>query len=415
MKQNIARIIILFFVCYISSSILYAQEKGILIHSRDTMDVDIVSAMNAYQSPIYSDPELPAFTFVSKNRNAALGIGGYVRFTTSYDFGGSIDNRDFVIYQIPMITSRSQSNRFRMDATTSRLYVRFLKRTRWGLFHLYVDNDFGGPGNNIRFNLIYASIGHLKLGRYWSVMADIETYPPSVDFQGPNSFAGMITYQLSYTGALSKHLSYGVGLEIPSYSINDSLSASKVSQRIPSLPLYIQTQGKWGHLRLSGLIRPLLYKNTSTQRDRYAFTWGGILSSIIKPTSSTSFYMQAIYGLGIGNYIFDFNDNGLDLIPSVSEKGKLEPFGLWGGFAGASHRFNSDMMLSATYSYLRGLDRGNYYPTLYKQGQYVTATFYYDITQKMQFALEYDFGHLKHYNRQDGRANRVIGMLRYDF
>lgn len=43
----------------------------------------------------------------------ALGIGGYVRLTTSYDFRGISDNVDFVPYDIPTPANPAEKSRIK--------------------------------------------------------------------------------------------------------------------------------------------------------------------------------------------------------------------------------------------------------------------------------------------------------------
>ncbi|MEG1587465.1 MAG: hypothetical protein RR346_11405, partial [Bacteroidales bacterium] len=287
--------------------------------------------------------------------------------------------------------------------------------TKSGILQFFVETDFRGFSDRNRFTAIYASLNGWRLGRYWSVLADLESYPPSVDFQGPNSFAGTSTYQISYQGNLNKHISIGVGLEMPEYSIADSLARIRLPQRIPSLPFYIQYQTGLGHLRVGSILRPLLYRNTISNHTEYAFTWGVVGSATLKLVSKTNFYFQTVFGKGIGNYTFELNGMGLDLISDGEKSGKLKAARLWGAFAGVQHEFTSFFQASAIYSQLRLLDNKIPDPDLYKIGQYLVFTGYFNLTPRMQLAIEYDFGRLDLKNRRWGSANRMIGMIRYDF
>ncbi|MEG1587466.1 MAG: hypothetical protein RR346_11410, partial [Bacteroidales bacterium] len=110
----------LFSVCFLSAQAKEKDEFVILKIGDDTLHTEIQKAFEAFQGPLYSDPGLPAFTLVSKNNRIAAGIGGYVRFTTSFDFGGIVPSRDFVTSLIPVPSSSAQRSQFNMDASTSR-------------------------------------------------------------------------------------------------------------------------------------------------------------------------------------------------------------------------------------------------------------------------------------------------------
>lgn len=415
------KITILFFCLLFINSLVSAssdkeEEQPIYLQVGDeAFKASILTNFETFRGPLYSDPGLPAFTLMSKDNKIAVGLGGYVRFTTSFDFGGMMPNRDFIPFLLPVPTSSRQRSQFIMDASTSRLFLRFLAQTKLGLFHFFVETDFRATGSRNRFSAIYASIGGWRIGRYWSVMADLDSYPPSVDFQGPNSFAGTFTYQISYQGKFTNHFSYGVGVELPDYSLADSLANYKQPQRIPSLPVYVQYDGGFGHVRLAALLRPLIYKNGISGHTEYATTWGVVGSAFIKPFHKTTLYMQSLYGAGIGTYNFELNGTGLDLIPDSRLPGKLKAADFWGAFLGIKYDFSKAFQASAVYSRLRLMKNGLAIPTMYETGQYVVATGYFNLTPRMQLALEYDFGHLELRNHGHGRSNRLIGMIRYDF
>ncbi|MEG0950165.1 MAG: hypothetical protein RR212_14670 [Bacteroidales bacterium] len=381
----------------------------------DAIKASIQTNFESFQGPLYSDPGLPAFTLISRNNKIAVGIGGYVRFTTSFDFGGIMPNRDFIPFLLPVPVSSAQRSQFIMDASTSRVFLRFLADTKLGLFHFFVETDFRASQNRNRFTAIYASMGGWRIGRYWSVMADLDSYPPSVDFQGPNSFAGTSTYQISYQGNFNKHFSFGLGIELPDYSIADSLDNYRQPQRIPTIPGYLQYNNEFGHIRVASLARPLIYKNGLSGSTEYAMTWGVIGSAFIQTSRKMTFYLQSMYGSGIGTYNFELNGGGWDLIPDVARPGKLRPAKFWGGFAGTKYNFSAFFQASAIYSCLRVLKNDLRDPDVYKTGQYVVTTGYFNLTPRMQLAIEYDFGYLRLRNNQHGRSNRLIGMIRYDF
>lgn len=374
----------------------------------------VQAGFEQFQGPLYSDPGLPAFILISRNKRIAAGVGGYVRFTGSADFGGMIPNKDFIPYLIP-VGPGYQKSQFNMDATTSRIYLRFIADTKLGLFHFYVETDFRAAGNRNRFTAIYATWNGFRIGRYWSVMSDLESYPPSIDFQGPNAFSGTPIHQIAYQGKFNSHFSYGIGLELPDYSIADSLSAYTMPQHIPTLPGYVQYNNAYGHLRVASLARPLVYKDILTNKTQYVMTWGVVGSSVIRPSKKSTFYLQAVYGKGIGTYNFEFNGNGLDLVADLKRPGKLRPADYWGGFIGTQYDFSSFFQASAIYSFQRLLKTGLNDPDLYKYGQYVVATGYFNLTPRMQLAVEYDYGYLKLRSNRNGHANRLMGMIRYDF
>ena len=67
----------------------------------------------------FQQSHIPQFIFTSADSRFSLAVGGSVTLRTSYDFGGAVDNIDFVPYDIPMSNSYASRQRVMMDASTS--------------------------------------------------------------------------------------------------------------------------------------------------------------------------------------------------------------------------------------------------------------------------------------------------------
>lgn len=415
--MNKTVLICLTMIFYLNTLLLaQEQQEGVLLlPAADTAQVEITNKISEWEFPLYHDPALPAFILISKNKNLALGIGGYVRFSMSQDFDGSVDNRDFVVYQIPVPRTGSQRSRFFIDASTSRMYIKLLANTRWGILQGVIDTDFRALSNRYRYSAAYVKLNGFLVGRYWSVMADLGAYPPGVDFQGPNAFTGASAYQVSYQGKIGSFFRFGTGIELPDYSIPDSLSSKTLPQVIPTVPLYVQGEGDWGHFRLAALLRPLTYQDLNNDNRRYVFTWGTVASSVLNINKKLTVYLQGMYGSGISNMLFDLSGFGLDLYPAANNNGKLLPYRMAGGYVGCQYRFNERFSMSGIYSQLRLYRGETRLPSLYRYGQYIIGTFYYNITPKLQLAAEYDHGKRQDQDLISGYANRLQMSMRYDF
>ena len=83
--------------------------NGIVIVTIDKAGDEIIRIMNESQLPYIHDPKAPRFLLMDKQGKFALGIGGYVRATGEYDFGGIVDDIDFVPANIPSISKIKKS------------------------------------------------------------------------------------------------------------------------------------------------------------------------------------------------------------------------------------------------------------------------------------------------------------------
>lgn len=118
-------------------STIHAQKKeiiddeapnGIVIVTIDKAGDEIIRIMNESQLPYIHDPKAPRFLLMDKQGKFALGIGGYVRATGEYDFGGIVDDIDFVPANIP--SSSKIKNQFQMDASTATIFLKLVGHTR---------------------------------------------------------------------------------------------------------------------------------------------------------------------------------------------------------------------------------------------------------------------------------------------
>ena len=77
------------------------SPKGVVLVTIDKAGDEIIRIMNESQLPYIHEPQAPRFLLTDRKGKFALGIGGYVRATAEYDFGGIVDNIDFIPAYIP--------------------------------------------------------------------------------------------------------------------------------------------------------------------------------------------------------------------------------------------------------------------------------------------------------------------------
>lgn len=93
------------------------SPKGVVLVTIDKAGDEIIRIMNESQLTYIHEPQAPRFLLTDRKGKFALGIGGYVRATAEYDFGGIVDNIDFIPAYIP--NGSKIRNQFQMDAGTS--------------------------------------------------------------------------------------------------------------------------------------------------------------------------------------------------------------------------------------------------------------------------------------------------------
>ena len=97
----------------------YSQYEGaapvVYITENIYEQPDIIAIFNNTHSGYFRDPKASRFILVDQKGRWGLGIGGYVQTKAEYDFGGIVDNVDFLPSYVS--TGDQASSRFQMDAT----------------------------------------------------------------------------------------------------------------------------------------------------------------------------------------------------------------------------------------------------------------------------------------------------------
>ena len=387
-------------------------------HSADNETIKAIYEANGLH---FQDPRAPRFLFLDRRGRVALGIGGYMKGTLSVDMGGIANNLDFVTADIPTPNRPDMRSQFQMDASTSRIFLKLVgRRTSIGDFTVYLESDFrgGGAGSyNMRLRQAYIQLGSIRAGRSWSTFFDPASAPPTVDFEGPSGTVFGRNMQLQYSQRLNKHWSFAAAIEAPSASYTTQAGQSEaIKQRLPDLPAYVQYEwdGGQSHIRLSGLLRALSYRNLVSADNKYAIGWAGQLSGTIALTPQFTLYYQAAYGRGYSSYMNDLSGAGYDLI-STGDKGKMIAPHILGFVGGLQYNVSDKLFFSTSSSQCRLYNESSLSPTAYRYGQYMVVNAFYTPFSNCQLGVEYLFGSRHNHDRTEGKAHRINAMIQYNF
>lgn len=372
----------------------------------------------------FQQVEKPQFVFASKNNKFSFSFGGYINLRAGYDFMGSVDNIDFIPYDIPVPGNYDSKQKLMMDATTSRLFVKAIANTRaLGRVVVFVDSDFRGGAEGSytpRIRSAYVSFLGFTFGRDVTTFCDLSAAPTTIDFQGPNAynfnFATMIRYQYAFA---DDHLSFGLAAELPNVSGTYGESFATLRQRVPDFPMYFQYAwgaGRDSHIRASGVLRNMYLHNLTTGNNTSLFGWGVQFSGSIKCCDWFRLFMNGVYGKGITPYIQDLTGSGLDFTPNPQNPDQIQTMPMWGWQAAGQVNFTRRLWLSGGYSTVHVEKNHGFYSTdEYKQGQYIFGNVFYAITPRCKVAAEYLRGTRENMNSEMNHANRINVMVQYNF
>ena len=376
----------------------------------------------------FNAPKTPSFAFMSKSQKYMMGIGGYVKGTMSMDFNGAINNPAyFTTSAIPINPQPGNDMLMQFNANQSTLFYNLVSlsesKTKFGA---YVNMNFSGTGYTPEIQDAYITYGDLLLGRTTSLFTDAAAIPPTIDSEGPNGLTYKTNDVLNFRSRMGRHFSAGIGLEMPSTDFTVSHEQRVTNQYIPDIPSYLQYA--WGpnnnsHVRLSSLIRNVNYRNVAQDKNDIISTYACQLSGLVTVKQKLVFYYQFVYGNGLTPYIQDVSGLKLDFVPRIENNrkdkdkvGKLEHVNSMAYYAGLQYNFTPRAFMSCTFSQVDIDLPDNYEDTsLYKEGYYLAANFFWYAKPNVQFGAEYLYGKRVNQNNESGQANRLQVMLQYNF
>ena len=396
-------------------------EKGVVsVINNDTVDAARVEKHfkeNAPMSP--KENGLPRFAIVGKDHMFYLGIGAQFLGEAAFDFGDDMSSP--ILFTPSAITPASPGNRSSLGFgwQTSSIYMNIVAMpgtdNQVGLFF---KGHFMGDGNAFSCAHFYAKYRGLTVGHTHSPFTDGAAEPMTIDFEGPNGYPFLTLFTAYWTQKFTKSFSGTIGIDAPSVSITDGNSSAEVKQRIPAIPFFLQYAWDDGasHLRLSGLVRPLQYRNLVSDANKVLTGLGVQLSGMAHLFGPLSVNYNAAYGSGISNYLQDDNGLGLDAV-STTNDGKMKLVKSMGVTGGLSCALSPKLSCNLVYSHLTNWlpDNADIDRSKYRYGDYVAANLIYNVNKFVAAGLEYDYGHRKSFDGASLHTNRLQMQLSVTF
>lgn len=383
----------------------------------DQKEVEKTLKNNAPQAT--NDNGLPRFALVGKEKKFYLGIGGQFLGEGVFDWGDAMPSP--LLFTPSALTAKTPGNggSTRFAWQSSSIFINFVAMpdndNKIGVFF---KANFTGNNNNFSCYHFYAKYRGFTAGYTSSLFADGAAEPMTIDFEGPNGYPYSNLFTAYWTQNFNSHFSGAIGLEEPTSSMTAGDKTEIVNQRTPAIPFYVQYANNSGssHIRLSGLVRPMQYRNLELGKNETLTGLGVQLSGMAQIVSPLTVNYNIAYGTGIGSYLQDDYGLGLDALPSTTV-GKMNLTESMGVTAGVSYEISSKIQTNLSYSHLTNWTSNNTIVSndQYRFGDYVAANVIYSINKFISAGIEYDYGHRKNFDQESLRANRIQAQLAVTF
>jgi hypothetical protein len=290
--------------------------------------------------------------------------------------------------------------------------------------------DFYGVGDNAgqvtpRFRHGYGEWGQFLIGQTNSVFMDIDIFPNTVEYWGPNGMVFVRKPQIRWTFLNSDHHRAAVALEDPGSDIDPGnvreldpdIGANIVpSEQYPDLTGHYRYTGGWGYVQAAGILRNIGYETLGTPDNEPAddmMGWGINLTSNIRVGERSKFLLGVVFGEGIASYM---NDGGVDIAPDGVPgdlEGEAAP--LWGLSVYYDHYWSDRLSSSIGYSQV-DLDNQSFQSgDAFHLGQYASVNLLYTPADNLLFGAEALWGRREDFDGADGDDFRIQFTAKYSF
>ena len=269
----------------------------------------------------------------------------------------------------------------------------------WEMFGTGVD----AGQTTLRLRHAYAELGKIGAGQYWSPFMDIDIFPNSIEYWGPNGMVFFRNIQLRFM-PVKGDSRVTFALERPGASgdqgrFEDRTELDNVAGRFPWPDFSAEGRlgRSWGYVELAGIIRPLEWDDLLD--DQFDLSgddlgWGVSLSSNLKFIRNTVIRLQGVIGEGVQNYMNDAPvDVGIALNPGDPVRPIVgEALGMWSATGFIDYQWSRLFSSSLGYSILEMDNTDGQSDDAFKKGQYALFNLLYYPTVNTMIGAEVQWG-----------------------
>jgi hypothetical protein len=277
-----------------------------------------------------------------------------------------------------------------------------------------------------RLRHAYGELGHWGAGQTWSPFMDIDVFPNSIEYWGPNGMAFFRNVQIRWM-PIQGDTRLTIAIERPGASgdqgdFADRIELSGIQGRFPypDVSAEFRLGGDWGYVEMAGIARYIKWEDTNDDLINLSGNetgWGVNLSSNLK-VGRMVFKLQALYGEGIENYM---NDAPADVGVATNPGDPLRPLvgellPVFGGVAFVDINWSEKVTSSIGYSVVDIENSNGQSANAFSRGDYALVNVLFYPVKDVMFGPEVQWGRRE--NFRDGFTSddlRVQFSVRYNF
>jgi hypothetical protein len=318
------------------------------------------------------------------------------RLDLTMDSQNSGDDFRFVPAFLPLKgqAAHGGGEQFNMNANGSQLRLDIRAPVMAGNFRVYYQNDFfGSDTRNMQYRLqhFYAQYYGIVGGFTYGVFEDPDSWPDTVDYEGPNSVIFARRPLLHYTLELADDWNFTMGIEDPDiYLDTSSQPNAQLSTRAPDGGFNLRWEpGELGHMQFSTILRSI-GANSTTNGDQDVFGWGVNLSAVFNVTERDTLLGLVVYGQGVGGMGNDTSFVNSDA--AFSTNGDLVALDYVSALGAVTHAWTSRWRSTATFGYVNLQNAGGQPNSAYDFTYYASGNLVYQLYKRLSIGAEVLYG-----------------------
>jgi hypothetical protein len=276
-----------------------------------------------------------------------------------------------------------------------------------------------------RLRHAYGELGQFGAGQTWSPFMDIDVFPNSVEYWGPNGMVFFRNVQVRWM-PIKGDTRLTLALERPGASADQGDFADRIQLQnitsnfpLPDLSGEYRMATGFGYVEIAGIVRYMEWTDRLDDGDDLsgdAVGWGVNLSSNVKLGRST-LRVAAVYGEGVQNYMNDApEDVGPEITGDPTRSLEGEPLPMLGITAFVDTNWNERMSTTIGYSRLDIDTTDGQSADAFETGEYALANVMFYPVKNVMFGPEIQWG--KRHNARDGFTSddlRLQFSVKYNF
>ena len=366
-----------------------------------------------------------------------IDLYGFIMLDTGYDFKTNDPDWFDVVRptKLPSFSGEfAPEGKVYYGVRQSRFGVKTSTLTRFGNLKTQFEFELFGTGvdagqTTFRLRHAYGELGQFGAGQTWSPFMDIDVYPNSVEYWGPNGMVLFRNLQFRWMPIRNDRTQLTFAIERPGASADGGVYAERIELQgvkpkfdMPDFSWNARLIRNWGYVQLAGIFRKIgwvdLNKTPTLDLSGDAFGWGLNLTSNLKFSKKDTGKFEVIYGEGIQNYM---NDAPVDIGVKNNLANSVTPIEgvalpALGAVAFLDHNWSDSFSTSIGYSILDIENSDAQKPSDFHQGHYALTNLLYHPVPNVTIGSEFVFG--RRINFRDGfnvNDYRIQFSFKYDW